>query len=394
MFQTSHRSFSTKPHSLQGAGIAVANLKNRTRRSYGFSLVEVMVAMVIGLLGMIVMMQVYSTFEGQKRTTTGGDDAQNAGAIALYGLQRDIQQSGWGVSAFNLIGCNVQLRAGPVTLNSIAPVTINHASITGQDTNTDTLLIVYGKGNGGQEGDNVTAAPPAGFAGINIYAVASPNEFAVNDRVVSQTQVRPTPCNLVLDTVTGVAGANVTLAAGLAGMTNGTLYNLGTTQKILAYAIRNSNLTACDYTANDCGSAANNGNTAIWVPIANNIVSMKAQYGRDTNANPMDGIVDLYDKTTPTTACGWIKTSSVRIALVARNSQSIQIGITAAAPVWAGTTTVAAAAPVAGNTADPINISLNPDGTANTTWQNYRYKLFQTIVPIRNIAVKGVQAGC
>ena len=51
----------------------------------GFSLVEVMVAMVIGLLGIIVMMQMFSVFEGQKRTTTGGDDANSSGAVSLYG---------------------------------------------------------------------------------------------------------------------------------------------------------------------------------------------------------------------------------------------------------------------------------------------------------------------
>jgi len=390
VFQTSHRLVATKPRNLQGAGAVIAGMKNRTKRSDGFSLVEIMVAMVIGLLGMIVMLQVYSNFEGQKRTTTGGDDAQNAGAIALYGLQRDIQQSGWGISAVNLLGCNVQLRTVPavVTLNAIAPVTINHASITGQDANTDTLLIVYGNSNGGQEGDTVTAAPPTGLAGINIYAVASPNEFNINDRVIAETLVRPTPCNLVLDQVTAATPPNVTVATGLAGMTNGTLYDLGQTQKILAYAIRSSNLTLCDYTANDCGSAANNGNAAIWVPIASNIVSMKAQYGRDTNANPMDGIVDIYDKTTPATACDWVKVASIRIALVARNSQSIQTAVTAAAPIWEGSSAAAVAPPLPGNVANPINLS------AYANWQNYRYKVFQTIAPIRNITVKGVQTGC
>lgn len=388
MFQTPQLLVATKPRNPQGARAAIAGMKNRTKKSAGFSLVEIMVALVIGLLGMIIMLQVYSHSEAQKRTTTGGDDAQNAGAIALYGLHRDIQQSGWGVSAFNMIGCNVQLRAGPVTLNAIAPVTINHASITGQDANTDTLLIVYGNSNGGQEGDTVTAAPPTGLAGINLYAVASPNEFNINDRVIAGTQVRPTPCNLVLDQVTAVAGANVTVATGLAGMTNGALYNLGQTPKILAYAIRSGNLTVCDYMANDCGDTANNGNAAIWVPLASNIVSMKAQYGHDTNATPMDGIVDIYDTTTPTTACDWVKTSSIRIALVARNSQSRQTAVTAAAPVWAGSLTVAAAAPLPGNVADPINL------TADANWQNYRYKVFQTIAPIRNITAKGVQTGC
>jgi type IV pilus assembly protein PilW len=31
-----------------------------------------------------------------------------------------------------------------------------------------------------------------------------------------------------------------------------------------------------------------------------------------------------------------------------------------------------------------INISKNPDGTPNPDWKCYRYKTFETIVPIRN----------
>lgn len=354
-------------------------MKNTPKTIQGFSLVEVMVAMVIGLLGMIIMMQVYSTFEGQKRTTSGGDDAQNAGAIAMYGLQRDVMQSGWGISNLNVIGCNVQLRIG-VTLNSMAPVTINHATITGQDANTDTLLVVSGNSPGGQEGDTVTASPSSGMAGINFYAMASPGEFSANDRVIAETSVRPTPCNLVLDTVTNVALSVVTVANGLAGMTNGTLYNLGQTQKIVAYAIRNGNLTQCDYTANDCGLAANNTNTAIWVPIANNIVSMQAIYGHDATANPTtpNYLVTTGDKTTPTTACGWLRTPAIGLAIVARNSQQRQTGITPNAPTWGA------------SEGGPFNIDL----TAITNWQDYRYKVFETIVPIRNIAVKGVQTGC
>lgn len=383
MILTHHCIVATKPLKPHGARTAIFWTKSGKKGSAGFSLVEIMVAMVIGLLGIFIMLQVYSNSEAQKRITAGGDDAQNAAAITLFGLQRDIQQSGWGISAVNLLGCNVLLRAG-VTLNAMAPVTINHASITGQDANTDTLLMVSGNGNGGQEGVIVTSQ----FGGNTVYAVESPNEFVANDRVIAETQPRPSPCNLLLDTVTGVAGANVTVTTGLAGMTDGTLYNLGQTQKIRAYAIRNGNLTLCDYTANDCGLAANNGNAAIWVPIASNIVSLKAQYGRDTNASPMNGIVDIYDKTTPTTACGWVSASSIRVALVARNSQAKQAGITPAAPTWAGTSAVAAAAPLPANAADPINLA------ANANWQNYRYKVFQTIVPIRNITVKGVQPGC
>ena len=113
-------------------------LNVRTHRTRGFSLVELLVGLVIGMIGVVIMMQIFSVSEGYKRTTTGGDDAQNNGAIGLYGLQRDLRQAGQGTNSFNglvppgaaasLIGCNVTLRAG-VTINANAPVTINHASI-------------------------------------------------------------------------------------------------------------------------------------------------------------------------------------------------------------------------------------------------------------------------
>ena len=60
-------------------------------RPGGFTLVEVMVAMVIGMIGIIIMMQVFASAEGQKRTTTGTGDAQSNGAMAIYTLQRDIR---------------------------------------------------------------------------------------------------------------------------------------------------------------------------------------------------------------------------------------------------------------------------------------------------------------
>lgn len=347
------------------------------KKPSGFSLIEILVAMVIGMLGLIVMLQVFSVFEGQKRTTTGGDDAQNSGAIALYGLQRDIRQSGYGISTQDLAGCDVVLRAG-ITLNNMAPVTINHASITGQDANTDTLLVVYGNGNGGAEGDGVTSQPAT-----TTYAVQTPTAFVVADRVIATLQNRPPSCNLVLDTVVNVSGgSNVTVAPpGAAGMTNGKLYNLGQAPKVQAYAIRSGNLTVCDYMVNDCGLAANNTNTAIWVPIANNVVSMRAQYGRDT-APPLasDGIVDIYNQTIPTpdSACDWLRASAIRMVLVARNGQPEKTAVTAAAPVWVGS----AGAPI-----------ILPN-TPGFLWDKFRYKVFETIVPLRNITVMGAVTGC
>lgn len=358
-------------------------------RIRGFSLIEVMVGMVIGMIGIIVMMQLFSLTEGQKRATTGAGDAQSAGAIALYGLQRDIRQSGYGISAMNLLGCDVLLRTG-ITLTAIAPVTINHASIPVGDPFTDTLLVVYGNSNSSPQGETIIDQMAAATPPYTVAAIAS---YTVNDRVIAAPATRLTPCNLILDTVIGVP-ATVQVTTGSAGMGQGTLFSLGQGPKILAYAIHRGNLTVCDYMTSNCGAActvADSPNNAVvgnaayagscnaaWVPIASNAVSLRAEYGRDISV-PMDAVLDTYDQTTPATACGWSQTAALRLALVVRNGQFEKTVVTAGAPVWAGTASA---------------VSVPIDLTTEALWQNYRYKVYQTTVPLRNVSWLGVQTGC
>ena len=359
--------------------------------SSGFSLVEIMVAMIIGMLGVIVIMQVFALFEGGKRTTTSGDDAQNNGAIALYGVQRDVRAAGYGVSVYKLLGCSLSL--GAVTLTSLAPVTINPAAIPpSDDLNTDTLLVVSGNTNSSTEGDIIATQTAA-----NAYFMQAAGTFAAGDRVIAVPSTRPAPCNLVLDTVSSIAAPTVTVSTGTGAggtMTGGNLYDIGPTPpQVIAYAIRRGNLTQCDYMVNDCGAPGNVGNAAIWVPIASNIVSLRAQYGKDTSA-PMDGILNSYDQITPGSAadtsgfavnCGWARVPAVRMAMVARSSQYekpdpvTNTPVTTSAPTWAGS---ASATPV------PINLS------KDAQWKNFRYKVFETTIPLRNMIWLGAQTGC
>lgn len=385
MILSVHHHCNASPRATRGRGARPA------RASAGFSLVEIMVGMVIGLLGMIVMMQLFSVFEGQKRATTGGSEAQNSGAIALYGLQRDIEKSGYGFSANMIIGCNMTLAASnaraSVTISPLAPVTINHAAIPAGDANTDTLLISYGNANSPLEGNGITAQIDQ-----QNYAVQTPTSFILNDRVVAQAQTRPATCNLLMDTVVGIGSPNVTVITGVTSMTNGTLYNVGQAPKLTAYAIRNSNLTVCEYinidpvtqvdSGKDCGNAALTGDTSVWVPIASNIVSLRAEYGHSTLTATATGYtVNAYDQTTPTTACGWIRTPAVRLALVVGNDQYNKTAVTANVPTWAGSATT------------PINLT-SMSNTFAGSWQNYRYKVFETLVPMRNVAWQGAQSGC
>jgi type IV pilus assembly protein PilW len=99
------------------------------------------------------------------------------------------------------------------------------------------------------------------------------------------------------------------------------------------------------------------------VPIADNIVTVRAQYGRDTDG---DGYVNVYDVTAPAAPRNVV---AIQIAVVARSGQ---LEKNAVAPttlqLWNGGT-------VANGGAIPLD----------TAAQQYRYKVYQTTVPLRNV---------
>src|SRR5260221_12447319 len=73
----------------------------------GFSMVELLVAMLIGLIGMIIIFQVFEVSEGIKRSTTSGGDAQQNAVIALYTMERDFKNAGMGFNDTTFAGCNI-----------------------------------------------------------------------------------------------------------------------------------------------------------------------------------------------------------------------------------------------------------------------------------------------
>ena len=90
-----------------------SNVRTRARAAAqaGVTLIELMVGLVVGLLAVLVISQVMLTSEGQKRTATGGADAQISGALALYTLQRDLEQAGYGIASNpSIFGCPLSAR--------------------------------------------------------------------------------------------------------------------------------------------------------------------------------------------------------------------------------------------------------------------------------------------
>jgi type IV pilus assembly protein PilW len=336
----------------------------------GLSLVELMVGLVVAMAAVIVVMQVFQLSEGNRRSTTGGGDAQTSGAIALTLLQQDLRQAGLGISSLSLLNCNLTLGAGRV-LNNLGPVTLNHPDIPAGDAGSDTLVVAYGSGEGSPTGDQINGQPDG-----NTYEVGQEWSFATNEYVIPVVENNTggacgtaTLARVTAKAAAGVGGAGtVTVSNGTAGIgTGGILYNLGLTPRVHAYAVRGGRLTRCDFMLNDCRV----NNAANWIEIADGIVALRVQYGRDSSA-PRDTVLDLYDQTTPTTGCEWSRVIAVRLALVARSGQFNKDEVDQPDPSWAGSETA------------PIGLG---EG-----WKHYRYKTFETLLPLRNMPSAGVDA--
>src|SRR5664279_4744675 len=107
---------------------------NRGSVQRGVGLVETMIGLVIGMLMVLMIFQVYQVNEGQKRTVTGGSDAQQSAGYGLFMIGRDVSIAGNGIasSAVALDGCAL-LRPVPVVITAGAT-----------DNDPDSITAFYG----------------------------------------------------------------------------------------------------------------------------------------------------------------------------------------------------------------------------------------------------------
>jgi len=352
------------------------------RYNRGFSIVEILVAMVIALLGMIIIFQVFSLSEGIKRTSTSGGDAQQNGLLALFSMERHARMAGFGINYAPLLGCTVvAYNSGPpardFTFTLVGVQIADGASgapdgVTFAFGNSD-LVLVPAKLTG------ISAVASTAFRIDNRYG------FRLSDLAIVAEVGSTKNCSLrqitslppaadEIDHVTGsyvdVNGATVSSTfnkgAGLGiaynawdntAQTGGRLYNVGPSPSVIAYSIANSQLVMQDQI---------NGTS---ISIADGIVQLQAQFGKDTDG---DGNVDLWQATMPATptTTDWSRVLAIRIAVAARSALAERpdrtTGIcntTTVQPTWSGGT---------------LTVSGDPN------WMCYRYKVFETTVPLRN----------
>ena len=370
-------------HALDPAG------GRRRRGQHGFSLVELMIAVVIGLLTTLCITQVLVVSEGQRRTTTTGADAQVNGALAIDAIQRDIQMAGYGFSsAPAILGCAISAKyngaqiatgaATPTFPTILAPVLIDATEPTRN------VIRVLASAKASYSIPTPVITPlynPADATTKVMFTVASTLGVANGDLFLAAKDIA-SPCEVFQVTADPSVDGQINRADAATGWnpsgcpaavtTNHLLVNLGSLidhrySISSAHVLQLSEFSATAPTA-----------TATAVDLHPNVVGLQAFYGKDTDRN---GIVDTYDRTTPTTTDVWKQVLSVRLALVTRSAQYEKELVTTASPLWnVGTTTT-----ISGTAACGTSKCLTLDITGLPDWQHYRYKVSDTVVPLRNM---------
>ena len=340
-------------------------------RSKGFTLIEIMVAMTIGMLGIMIMMQVFTLFLGQKRTTSGAADAQENGLIALYTMERDVRMSGLGLVGLGCTTINVsnETWATPQTTWTMLPVVV---TVDNPAVGTDKLVTLYSTSAFANIPTSIEYSMPStssilnvsngdGFVQGNLFLVsdsppASPPRACTLAEATQDGQKTGSTWNLQHNpsSVWNLPGGHTLFPAGGYGA-GARVTNMGSMVN-REYYVQNNSLMMRDRTLVD--SATNP------VALVNGIFAIKALYGKDTTA---DGYVDTFVNTPAPTAAEEV--IAIRLAVVARAESNERESVSPATLVlWSG-----------GTVANGGAIALSASD------RQYRYKVYHTTIPLRNI---------
>ncbi|MCV2217922.1 PilW family protein [Thauera sp. Sel9] len=352
----------------------------KTRHSHhGFTLVEIMVGMVVGLLALLVVMQVFGSFEGQKRITTGTADTQTNGALALQAVLRETQLAGYGFALFhrgaNLLNCTTSLNGSATTGGfSTVPVVIAN----GDGAANDTITVRYGGSMSGgiatqitrRDGDVLSVSSNLGCRVGDTLIMSNGGDtcylLSVEDLPAPETNTT----EITLD-ADGYSDLEPPLPSGslpAPGDSPWFASCLGQYREV-TFDVVDGRLRRNEQ------------------EIATGIVSMQAQYGISDSAGD-SAIQQWVDATGDWANLGNTdrrkRIKAVRVAIVARSplrdpepvSQACNQAVDPPTGVcaWQDESLGGFDSP-----APAIDLS----GTAD--WDHYRYRVFETIVPLRNV---------
>lgn len=402
------------------------------RRHKGFSLVEIMVGLMIGVVAMIIIMQVFSVTEGTKRTTTGGADAHTNGATSLYLIERDLRMAGWGLEPWLYLGkqmvagvqsyepgcttlrtyCDGSAACGGST-GAIAGFSLAGVTIQEGGANPDALTVRFFSNPGADNfipstnmeflSDNgippktlptksLTVASAAGCSGpTNAVTKTGGSLLLISDptngvcTVMQATKITlPLPPAQPFSTIEHDGGDGYNPSAGWPAPTptssariscfspaaNGPVFRRTYSVDVTTRQLVKTDNTVVPAVANE--------------PVASGIFDLQAQYGIAPDSvqevNAWVNASGEWANPAPATLGGagrLQRIKAVRVAVLARSSQYEKPD---SAGICSATTAAMTALWPKWNGVAVFNTANYPAG-----WDCYRYKVLETISPLRNV---------
>jgi type IV pilus assembly protein PilW len=377
-----------------------------TFRTRGFSVVELLVSVAIGLLALVFATRLITGSEQSKQSALGGSDSMQNGMLAMFSISGDAQQAGFGLNDPLLVGCNTRFidnagyelasaARGAATVRPLAPAIIE-ANGSAPDritlysgsspTGTGTLRLVSDYFGGTRL--NVDRLPSYGFDAGDVVVVAPENRGG--DCALAQISAEPGAAPFVM--VAG--GANFRYNSGDLGVNfaggRARIFNLGPAASLSmhTWSVDNGFLRLRATDMDGAGAAP--------VTVADNIVSIKAQYGFDIRTG------SAFDQRRGLRVGTWSATmidadangvtgspgdyehlAALRIAVVARSKTRERPAAGASCTTTASKPGVFASEEPEGVTPVPASVDVAVAGDS-ADWRCYRYRVFETIVPLRN----------
>jgi type IV pilus assembly protein PilW len=337
-------------------------IKQSSRRPRGFSLIEIMVGIVIGLIAVLVIYQIFAAAEGIKRNTTGAGDAQQNGLLSSFMLSIELANAsnGIAVAAKDLMTCPAD--ADPA--KSFRPIPI---LITDGGANPDEFVVFYSQSNSGIVLAPFTSPATPG----NPFIVRSPLGFKVGDIVVAVTEGGSCAASQITAITAPDGDGKVTITPSIfPGFTVGGgayLVNMGPNrgQQRVRYDVSNGVLRSTSLWDADGRPGAEPTN-----PIASNVIMMKLQYG----------VVDAANVFTWVNAAGPWSDASVLVADAAtlRQIQSVRVGVVVRSEQYDKDWAAQQPLPT-------WSLFCNPGPCLTGALQaGFRYRTYETAIPLRN----------
>lgn len=401
------------------------------RPAHGFSLIELLVAMAIGLILTLAITSVLIRTEGSKRSTTAVNDINQSGAYTTYVLDRAIRSAGSGFAQSwrTVFGCLLDVSKNSTAALPLAasmPATSAFANFglpvrlapfvigkdlanVGTDVRGDVLMVMAGTAGVGESPQSVTPG--------SVDLTTDPTKPTLQ----LQTTLGYVTDDMLLladPVVTGgclmqqVGSGHLATDAGPVLPLGGTYYRAtGTNVNLASFGTSTTALQLGRDVANPplfrlFGVGANNTlfsydllqpSTATPPPeaaVSDGIVEMRAVYGLDTTSPP-DGKLDTWVDATDAFAASILTNGSTTSATSLRQIVAVRIGLILRTPLQerspsssgSGVLSPETFAQASGTTLTLFGDlpGLQKTRTLTPAELGYRFRTVEVTIPLRNV---------